>query len=161
MKKKFVFLSVAILFQISPIKSQAEIFQCKGEDGVINFTSVPCGQKAHGIKQAPPRKEQLNPDGTKKTHQQITTERLDKEKEFIEANRRQAEDENKKRAKLAEHENRVKKNCEDAKKKVTTYERSNYLYDKGANGEKVILSDKERNKAEAEAQREQSYWCRQ
>jgi len=138
---------------------QAEIYKCKDKHGVINFTSVPCGQKSVGIKR-PEKKVEFNADGTKKTRRQMLDERMKKEKEFLKVSKREREDRKKKREKLEQHQNKIKQNCERAKKALSSYQRSSYLYDKGKDGKRQILSDAERNKAELDAQRQISYWCR-
>lgn len=139
---------------------QAEIYKCKNKEGVINFTSVPCGQKSAGIKR-PEKKVEFNEDGTRKTRKQMLDERMKKEKEFLKVSKREREDKEKKRQKLEQHQRKITQNCERAKKELRNYQRSSYLYDKGKDGKRQILSDAERNKAELNAQRRISYWCRQ
>jgi len=161
MNRLVLVISFFSLLVLSLGVSHADIYQCKGKDGVINFTSVPCGQKTQGIKQAPKKKAEFNSDGTKKTHQQLTAERIKKEKEFLEAVRRQKADEKKKQTKLDAHESKLRQNCENSKKKVLAYQRTNLIYKKDEKGKQTYLSDKERVEAEKRAQREVSYWCRQ
>lgn len=139
---------------------QSEIYKCKNSDGVVNFTSVPCGEKASGIKRPEKKKIELNEDGTKKSKQQIINERLKKEKEFLEATKRQQIDEKQKREKLEQHNKKIELNCKRAKQDLMRYQRSQYLYNKDENGKKVVLSDAQRKKAELDAQRRITYWCR-
>jgi len=139
---------------------QAEIYKCKDSDGVINFTSVPCGEKASGIKRPVKKEVELNEDGTVKSRKQIIADRLKKEKEFLEATKRQREDEKKKREKLEKHNKKIENNCKKAQKELSRYQRSRYLYNKDSNGKKVILTDAQRKKTELHAQREVTYWCR-
>ena len=140
--------------------AQAEIYKCKNSDGVINFTSVPCGQKVSGIKRPEKKKVSLNKDGSKKSKKQVIADRLKKEKEFLEATKRQKIDEKKKRDKLEKHNKKIERNCERAKKELSFYQRSSYLYNKDKDGKKIILSDTKRKKAELDAQRRITYWCR-
>ena len=159
---------------------QAEIYKCKDGDGVINFTSVPCGEKANGIKRPEKKAVELNEDGTKKSGntyrilkiisfnkdgtkksgKQIIAERLKKEKEFLEAAKRQKIDEKKKSDKLEKHNNKIEQNCKRAKQDLNRYQRSQYLYTKDESGKKVILTDAQRKKAELDSQRRITYWCR-
>lgn len=139
---------------------QAEIYKCKDSDGVINFTSVPCGEKASGIKRPEKKKIELNKDGTKKSGKQIIAERLKKEKEFLDAAKRQKIDEKKKSDKLEKHNNKIEQNCKRAKQELNRYQRSQYLYNKDESGKKIILTDAQRKKAELDSQRRITYWCR-
>jgi len=154
-------LTISLVFSLGLITSlHAEIYKCKGKDGEINFTSVPCGQKAAGIKR-PEKKKLLNADGSRKTPQQEISERLKKEKAFLEASKRQREDEKRKQLKLEQHQKKINNNCAQAKQDLTRYGRSQYLYSKDKKGNKVILSDRERDAATKDARRRISYWCRQ
>ncbi len=150
-------ISVSLLF--SNI-AQAEIYKCKDKEGIINFTSVPCGQKSVGIKR-PQKKLELNEDGTKKTRQQLHEEKLKREKEFLETAQREREARKKKQEKLEQHQKKLKQNCERAKNDLLRYQRSNYLYNKSKDGKNRILSDAERQKAELDAKRRISFWCRE
>lgn len=155
---KYIILLSSILFL--PNYAQAEIYKCKNSDGVINFTSIPCGQKSSGIKRPKKKTVQLKEDGTKKTKKEVIAERLKKEKEFLEATKRQRIDEKKKKDKLKKHHNKIKRNCDAAKKDLRNYQRAQYLYDKDKDGNRKILSDKQRKDAEIDAQRRVTYWCR-
>ena len=156
-----IFLKYIVLLGGFLISSQAlaEIYKCKSKDGIINFTSVPCGQKSSGIKRPEKKKIELNEDGTKKTKKQIIAERLKNEKEYLEAIKRQRIDEKNKKAKLDKHNNKVKQNCAKAKKASADYERAQYIYTKDESGKKTILSDAERVKAQKDTQRQITYWC--
>lgn len=139
---------------------QAEIYKCKDSEGIINFTSVPCGEKANGIQYFEQKQVELNEDGTKKTKKQIIEERLKKEQEFLEATKRQNDDEKKRREKLEAHHKKLENNCKRAKQDLNRYQRAQHLYNKDDSGKKVILSDAQRKKAEKDAQRRITYWCR-
>lgn len=155
---KYIVLSSSIFFL--PNYTQAEIYKCKNSDGVINFTSIPCGQKSSGIKRPKKKTVQLNEDGTKKTKKEVIAERLKKEKEFLEATKRQRIDEKKKKDKLEKHNSKIKQNCNRARKDLERFQRSRYLYKKDANGQRLIASDEQRKKVEIDAQRRVTYWCR-
>jgi len=103
---------------------------------------------------------ELNKDGTKKSGKQIIAERLKKEKEFLDAVKRQKIDEKKRNDKLERHNNKIEQNCKKSKQALNRYQRSQYLYNKDKNGKEVILSDEQRKKAELDAQRKITYWCR-
>lgn len=139
---------------------QAEVFKCKDRNGVVNFTSTPCGEKTYGIKRSEKKVVELNPDGTKKTRKQIVEDRLKKEKEFLEATKRQQEDEKQKQEKLDAHNNIVLQNCAKARKDLKNYQRSRYLFTKDEEGKKTILPDAEKEKFEIDARRRITYWCR-
>jgi len=153
-------LIVSFIFSLGSITPMhADIYKCKGKDGEINFTSVPCGQKAAGIKR-PEKKKLLNADGSRKTAQQEISERLKKEKAFLEASKRQREDEKRKQLKLEQHQKKIDNNCTQAKQDLARYDRSQYLYSKDKKGNKIILSDNERDVAMQNARRRISFWCR-
>jgi len=140
---------------------QAEIYQCKDKYGVINFTSIPCGEKLTGIKRQE-KKIELNEDGTKKTREELRSEKQNREQKFLETAKRERVDKKKKHEKLERHKAKVKQNCERAKRDLIDYQRASVIYHKkkDANGKKRSLSDAEREKAIYSAQRRISYWCR-
>ena len=140
--------------------AHAEIYKCKDAGGVINFTATPCGEKNIGIKRPKKKVKELNENGSVKSKKQIIAERLKKEKEYLDATKRQRIDEKKKKAKLDKHNNKIRQNCNEAKKALKNYQRSRYLYTKDKQGGKNVLSDAERKRAELETQREITYWCR-
>lgn len=158
--KFFLLITFLLPGFISANSVQAEIYKCKDKDGVINFTSVPCGQKSVGIKR-PEKKVEFNKDGTKKTRKQMQAERMKKEKEFLEVSKREREDKEQKRKKLQQHQNKIKQNCENAKKDLSGVQNSRFVYKKEKNGQRRILSGEERKKAADGAQRRISYWCRE
>lgn len=161
MKKLFLQLIIMLSgFILVSGYAHTEIYKCKNSDGVINFTSVPCGEKVSGIKRPEKKKVPLNKDGSKKSKKQVIADRLKKEKEFLEATKRQKIDEKKKRDKLEKHNNKIEQNCKRAKKDLIRYQRSQYLYNKDESGKKVILTDVQRKKEELDAQRRITYWCR-
>ena len=161
MIKKYSPYNLIIIFSfILTNYSYAEIYKCKNDDGVINFTSTPCGEKSSGIRRPEKKVEELNENGSKKSRKQIIADRLEKEKEYLDATKRQRKDEEMKKAKLEKHNNKIKQNCDKARKALKNYQRSSYLYTKNKKGEKNILSDAERKQAELETQREITYWCR-
>ncbi len=160
---KFFLLTLLFLtgyFFAGVASVQAKIYKCKGKDGVINFTSVPCGEKSISIKQ-PTKKVEFNKDGTKKSRKQMQAEKVKKEKEFLEVSKREREDKEKKRKQLEQHQNKVRENCEAAKKDLSGVQNSRIVYKKESDGQRHILSDDERKKAAAGVQRRISYWCRQ
>ncbi|VAW91186.1 hypothetical protein MNBD_GAMMA23-2245 [hydrothermal vent metagenome] len=158
------FLFIIFLFSgyffLDTNSAQAEIYKCKDKDGVINFTSVPCGQKSVGIKR-PKTKVEFNKDGTKKTRKQIREEKLKREREFLETSKREREDKEQKRKKLQQHQNKLKKNCDRAKNDLNGYQTATRVYSRDKNGRRKILSDDERKKGQLDAQRRISYWCRE
>jgi len=138
---------------------QAEIYKCKDRSGVVNFTSVPCGQKWIGIKHQE-NKIEFNEDGTKKTRKQILDERMKKEKEFLKVSKREREDKENKRKKLEQHQNEIKQNCAKAKNDLNNFQNARRIYKKDKSGQQQVLSDDERKKSVDGAQRRISYWCR-
>ena len=161
MIKRILHYNLIIVFSfILTNFAYAEIYKCKNADGVVNFTSTPCGEKSSGIRRPKKKVKELNADGSEKSRKQIIAERLKREKEYLDATKRQRTDEKNKKAKLDKHNNKVRQNCNKAKKALKNYQRSSYLYTKDKKGGKNILSDAERKKAEFETQREITYWCR-
>lgn len=161
MIKRILNYNIIIIFSFTLTNFvYAEIYKCKSSDGVINFTATPCGEKSSGIKRPKKKVKELNEDGSVKSKKQIIAERIKREKEFLDATKRQRKDEEIKKAKLDKHNNKIRQNCNKAKKALKNYQRSSYLYTKDKKGEKNILSDAERKKAEFETQREITYWCR-
>ncbi len=157
---KTFLLIIYLLFSFVAINAvQAKIYKCKDKEGVINFTSVPCGEKSVSIKRSE-KKVELNEDGTKKTRKQLKEERAKREKEFLEVSKREREDKEQKRKKLQQHQNKIRKNCERAKKELSGIQNSHFVYRKDKNGKRHIMSDDERKKAADGAQRQVSYWCR-
>jgi len=144
---KFTIVSLFLFSMLIINQAQAEIFKCKNKEGIINFTSVPCGKKETGIK-IRVKKNEFNEDGTEKTAEQIKNERLENEKKLAIKNKAQQAEENKRKAKLEEHNKRVKQNCDKAKNDLNRYKN------------KQTLSDDEQKAAQKEAQRQISYWCR-
>jgi len=149
---KFTIVSLFFFSMLIINQAQAEIFKCKNKEGVINFTSIPCGKKENGIK-IRVKKNELNEDGTKKTTEQIKKERLENEKVLARKTKAQQVEENKRKAKLQEHKKRIKQNCDKAKNDLTRYKNPN-------SEDKKNMTDDERKSAQKEAQRQISYWCR-
>ncbi len=160
MMKKLLLITLLFFGLLSTNLVQAKIYKCKDKDGVINFTSVPCGQKSVGIKR-PEKKVEFNEDGTKKTRKQMQAEKIKKEKEFLEISKREREDKEQKRKKLQQHQNKIKQNCENAKRDLIGVQNSRFVYRKEKNGQRRILPADERKKAAVGAQRRISYWCRE
>lgn len=140
---------------------QAEIYKCFTSDGSINFTSIPCGEKNTGIKRPKKKVAEFNEDGSVKSRKQIVSERIKKEKDYLEASKRQRIDEKKKQEKLDKHNNKLANNCARAKNSLKDLHTSGRVYSKNKNGEKKYLSKVERKKAAVDIKRKITYWCRE
>jgi hypothetical protein len=64
------------------------------------------------------------------------------------------------KAEKEKNEANRKHNCQVARDLLQKYRTAAYLYDKDKNGERVVLSDEQRAKAEADTQKEVDKWCK-
>lgn len=155
-----ILLIMPLYFLLSQaVFAEVEIYQCKDHDGVINFTSIPCGEKEYGIRYSD-KKAESNPDGTKKTVRQINDEKLKKEKEYLDASRRKKEAEKIKKLKLQQHARKVRMRCNEARQSLKDIQNAGSLYNRDKNNKKITLTAQQHKKAERDAQRQITYWCR-
>lgn len=64
------------------------------------------------------------------------------------------------KAKRQQDDAKRKENCRLAKDILEDYRTASYLYDKGKDGERVVLSKEQRAEAEAEAKEAVATWCK-
>ncbi len=143
----FFCLTSGVLLFVNSV--QAKIYKCKGREGVVNFTSIPCGKQ--GVEIKPVKKiVRLNADGSIKTNKQIIADRLKKEKIFLDARKKKRDKEEKKRAKYELEQQKIKSRCKQAKSRLRGMYRSNlFAYRNGRgtnysntdidNGESAVL----------------------
>lgn len=139
------FFLVLILLSFAGI-SQAEVYKCKNKDGIINFTSVPCGKKNYGIKR-PKKKVEVVTDEENVAEVDTVDERVKKEKELQENLDKKKQEEKLRKEKLAEHEKNILRNCAKAKNDLIQLQNN--------------ATEEQKLQAEDEIKRRITYWCRE
>jgi hypothetical protein len=128
--------------------ARGEIYKCTDATGAVQFTDKPCtGVSTYiGKKTAPPQAQ--SPD----EHLQKTRRLLDAlQEERDQAKREQAQQK-------AEAEKR-KRECLTARDDLRNITQASHLYRLDEQGNRVILSDEERNRATGETRARVAQWC--
>jgi hypothetical protein len=150
MNRLLLILSIltSILTSTLPTLVQAEIHKWVDEQGQVHYEDRPGSSGA--FKSSTPAELVLSPE----------QERLQKQKRVLEA--MQSERRNKQQAKdkaEEEHQDAVAK-CQFAQRDLQTRQNARYLYRKGKDGERDVLSEDDRAKSTAEAEAAVKKWCK-
>lgn len=149
-KLKSVFILLQGMLLLSSLATHADVYRWVDEEGGVHFSDKP---KSHPLAE----KIEIKMDVVNKDPGQ--QKRLKDQQHLLSV----FEEERKiKQQKIAEEKKKQqerKKKCQYARKTLEDYEGSP-LYDKDENGEKVYLSEQEREKEVQRVREAIKYWCR-
>jgi rRNA maturation protein Nop10 len=142
----------SLIIAIGPLfyatAGHAGIFKCKGADGEVRFTDSPCGQDATIFKPNAIKK----PDNYEAQRREKTRRLLDAYQE-----ERRIKRENTARAKQEKETRRT--NCNNARDRLRGVLNASRLYELDGEGNRVVYSDAQRDRATVEARDNVTYWC--
>lgn len=127
---------ITILF-LSPTIVQSEIYKWVDENGMVHFDDRP----GSGNKE----KIEIKTTNTSSSTDTELQERVEQEKKLLEIYEEERQEKKLKKAEQREEKMKLKKKCAEAKDYQKTLDESYGLYDLDENGERVILSEEERN----------------
>lgn len=127
---------VLLILSLSMTDSIAEIYKWTDEQGNVHYGDKP-NEKA----------DEVQVDISKKGHISTDSDRQLKRKKLIDAFNQDREYENKQKAEAQKKSKKIKKTCARAKDQLKNYVRARALYDLDEEGNRVIISDEERNKS--------------
>jgi hypothetical protein len=139
---------MAVCLLLVSVNAGAEIHQCTGDDGVVQFQERPCDDTTSSFK---PLTAPATGAGT--------DQRLDKTRRLLRA----YEDERRQQREQDEQEKADKvtrtRNCHRARDHLQGITMAGNVYRIGDKGERVVLSDRERERAIERARRAVTEWC--
>jgi hypothetical protein len=139
---------VAILLSLLAAPPAAEIYKCTDTNGRPSYTDTPCGETSTALKKhsAPPAS--AGPD-----------ERMLKTRRLLDA--MEAERNRKKRAAAEEQaeKKRRQRNCNNARDRYQRIISASRLYDLDEQGNRVILTDDQRDRSTERSRAEVERWC--
>jgi hypothetical protein len=139
---------MAVCLLLVSANAGAEIHQCTGEDGVVQFQERPCDDTTSSFKPL-----------TEPAAGASTDQRLDKTRKLLRAyedeRRQQREQDEQEKAEKA----RRTRNCHRARDYLQGISMSGSVYRMDDRGERIVLSDSERERAIDQARREVAEWC--
>ena len=127
----------------------AEIFKCTGANGAVQFTDHPCDTEATVIprKAVPPEAE--GPD-----------EHLEKTRRLLDAMRQERQQAEQQKAEQKAAAEKRKHECLNARDNLRNITQASNLYRLDEQGNRVIFSDDERNRATVDARARVAHWCK-
>ena len=139
---------IAACIMLVSVPAGAEIHKCTGNDGVVQFQERPCDDTTSSFKP-------LTGPATGASSGQ----RLDKTRKLLRAyedeRRQQREKDEQKKTEKA----RRTRNCHRARDHLQGISMSGSVYRVDDRGERIVLSDSERERAIEQARREVTKWC--
>lgn len=86
-------------------------------------------------------------------------QRLERQRQLLDAYSQERQQAREAAQKAQQEEEKRQRNCVAAKSRMHNYEQAGYLYDMSPNGERRILSDSERSRAQQQARADVAKWC--
>lgn len=141
---------VLIALTLASLPGSAEVRKWVDEGGQAHYEDSPKSPGSTGRSSEDSGSQGLTPE----------QERLEKQKRVLEAmeTERRAKQEQKEKAGQERKESATK--CESAKQELARRQEARYLYRKGTDGERQVLSDEEREAATSEVRAAIKKWCK-
>ncbi len=139
---------VVVCMTLVPVLAGAEIYQCAGEDGVVQYRDRPCDDTSSSFKPLPESAGSASPD-----------QRLDKTRKLLRAyedERRQQRDQ---QAREKEEKDERRRSCNHARDQLRNITSAGNLYRIDDDGKRTLLSDQERELATERARQEIADRC--
>ncbi len=127
---------IVLMLAFGITESNAEIYKWTDEQGNIHY-----GDKPNK------RASEVQVDISKKGHISTDTDRQLKRKNLIDAFNKDREYENKQKSEAQKKNKKLKRACIRAKDQLRNYTKARALYDLDKDGNRIIISDEERNSA--------------
>lgn len=128
--------------------ARGEIYKCTDATGAVQFSDRPCtGVSTFIGKKAPPPQAQ-SPD-----------EHLQKTRRLLDAMRQEREQAEREKAEQKAKADKRKRECLNARDDLRNITQASHLYRLDEQGNRVILSDEERNRATGETRARVAQWC--
>ena len=126
----------------------AEVYKWVDADGKIHYGDRPDDASAEEfrLKKSPDRDAGL-------------AERLETQKRILDIYKEERIEQQEQRARLMEEKKQREENCQTARKRLSAVKTAGFLYERGANGERRVLSDTERTAAEQTEAVNVEHWC--
>jgi len=138
-----------ILMFLYSITGYAEIYKWIDEQGKVHY----------GDKAVEDSKE-IDVNISNRGHLKVNESREKKRRKLLKAFDDDRQRENKEKAKKKKKKKKLKRNCAISKDRLRVYERAGSLYDIDKNGNKVVLSNKEREKTLTELRKSINKHCK-
>jgi len=138
----------AMCLALAPTLAGADIYQCKGEDGVVQFRDRPCRDTSSSFKPL------SAPDGNASHDQRL--ERMHKLLRAYKVERSQQRDQQ--AAEQAEKAERQRR-CVHARDRLRSITEAGSLYRTDKGGNRTLLSDEERERAADQARQKIAEVC--
>ena len=138
-----------ILMFLYSITGYAEIYKWIDEQGKVHY----------GDKAVEDSKE-IDVNISNRGHLKVNESREKKRRKLLKAFDDDRQRENKEKAKKKKKKKKLKRNCAISKDRLRVYERASSLYDIDKNGNKVVLSNKEREKTLTELRKSINKHCK-
>ena len=129
--------------------ARGEIFKCTGANGAVQFTDHPCDTDATVIPRKAAPSETEGPD-----------EQLQKTQRLLDAMRQERQQAEQQKAEQKAAAEKRKHECLNARDNLRNITQASNLYRLDEQGNRVILSDEERNRATDSARARVAQWCK-
>ena len=128
--------------------ARGEVFKCTGANGAVQYTDHPCGTESTVI----PKQTSTPADDDADEHLQMTRRLLD-------AMRQEREQAQRQKAEQKEAAEQRRRECLNARDYLRNVTQASGLYQLDEQGNRVFLSDEERNRATAAARARVAQAC--
>ena len=129
--------------------AHGEIFKCTGANGAVQFTDHPCDTEATVIPRKAAPQESEGPD-----------EHLQKTERLLDAMRQERQQAEQQKAEQKAAAEKRRHECINARDDLRNITYASNLYRLDEQGNRVIFSDDERNRATVDARARVAHWCK-
>lgn len=150
-KLKSAFIVLLWIAQFAPLATHADVYRWVDEEGAMHFSDKP---NSH------PSAEKVEIKTGVVIKDVDQQRRLKKQKHLLSVIEEERKIKQKKQAEKKKKKEARKKSCKEARKTLNEYLASGQLYDIDKEGNKIYLSDQEREQEIKKAKEAVKYWCK-